>query len=82
MLRAQLSVAGLVAALAVAAAGCGGGGGGSSTVSADGSSTVGPYVTAAAETFQRENEGVNVTVSPRASTISSSGFVHASGIPA
>ncbi len=42
-------------------AGCGGGGGGDA-VSADGSSTVGPYVTAAAEGFQQENEGVNVTV--------------------
>ncbi len=62
MSRVHLSIVGLAGALALVAAGCGGGGGGSSTVSADGSSTVGPYVTAAAETFQRENEGVNVTV--------------------
>jgi phosphate transport system substrate-binding protein len=49
-------------AIAVSAAGCGGGdsaGGGS--ISADGSSTVGPYVTAAAEGF-RDAGGGNVTV--------------------
>ena len=54
-------VAAAVLALALLAAGCGGGGGGG-TVSADGSSTVGPYVTSAAEDFQGDNEGVNVTV--------------------
>ena len=57
--------------LAAAAAGCGGGdddaggdtsGGLSGRVQADGSSTVGPFVTAAAERFQRENSGVQVTV--------------------
>src|SRR5215211_7105136 len=49
-------------AIAVSAAGCGGNdssGGGS--ISADGSSTVGPYVTAAAEGF-RDAGGGNVTV--------------------
>jgi phosphate transport system substrate-binding protein len=62
----------LVLALAVAA-GCGGddgddaaggdtSGGLSGRVEADGSSTVGPFVTAAAERFQRENSGVQVTV--------------------
>lgn len=54
-------------ALAASAAGlgllvaCGGGGGGSS-IQADGSSTVGPFMTAAAERFQGENSDVNVTV--------------------
>ena len=49
------------AALAILSAGCGGGGEGGA-VKADGSSTVGPYVTSAAEGFQKENEGVDVTV--------------------
>jgi phosphate transport system substrate-binding protein len=62
MSRVHVSVVGLLGVLGLLAAGCGGGGGGSSTVSVDGSSTVGPYVTAAAETFQRDTEGVNVTV--------------------
>jgi phosphate transport system substrate-binding protein len=46
-----------------AAVGCGGGddGGGSSVISADGSSTVGPFVTKAAEDF-KDAEGVDVTV--------------------
>jgi phosphate transport system substrate-binding protein len=34
----------------------------SDTITADGSSTVGPYVTAAAEGFQRRNRGARVTV--------------------
>ena len=55
----------LVAVAALALAACGGddnGGSGSGTIRADGSSTVGPLSTAAAERFQRENEGVRVTV--------------------
>jgi phosphate transport system substrate-binding protein len=53
--------------LALAAAGCGGddsksSGGASGTIEADGSSTVGPFVTAAAERFQREHPDVHVTV--------------------
>jgi phosphate transport system substrate-binding protein len=67
----------LVAALAVAAAGCGRddddeeAGGGATTaeasdlsgrIEADGSSTVGPFTTAGAEGFQRDNPGVQVTV--------------------
>ena len=54
----------LVATLGLAACGSDddGGGGGSATIRADGSSTVGPLTTAAAERFQRENEGVRVTV--------------------
>jgi len=58
----RISTAVTTAALALVAAGCGGGGGSSSTISADGSSTVGPYVTAAAENFQKESDGVNITV--------------------
>src|SRR3712207_373116 len=34
----------------------------SGKITADGSSTVGPYVTAAAEVFQRRNRGVQITV--------------------
>jgi phosphate transport system substrate-binding protein len=44
-----------LALLTATAAGCGGGGSGG-TISADGSSTVGPYVTAAAEDFQAESD--------------------------
>jgi phosphate transport system substrate-binding protein len=50
-----------LALLTLTAAGCGGGGSGG-TISADGSSTVGPYVTAAAENFQAENDDVQITV--------------------
>ena len=47
----------------VALAGCGGDGdGGSGTIRSDGSSTVGPFMQAAAERFQQENEGTRVTV--------------------
>jgi phosphate transport system substrate-binding protein len=57
--------AGAIAAAAMIAAGCGGDEGGSGngggTVTADGSSTVGPYVTSAAESFRNEG-GANVTV--------------------
>ena len=52
-------------AIATSVSACGGDDGDSGsggTISADGSSTVGPYVTSAAEGFQKENEGVNVTV--------------------
>jgi phosphate transport system substrate-binding protein len=49
--------------LVLATAGCGGGddGGGGSVISADGSSTVGPFVTKAAEDF-KDAAGVDVTV--------------------
>jgi len=54
------------AALAVTACGGSGGGGGgdglSGRITADGSSTVGPLVTFAAEQFQREHSGVQITV--------------------
>jgi phosphate transport system substrate-binding protein len=55
----------LIATAALALAACGGddnGGSGGGTIRADGSSTVGPLTTAAAERFQGENEGVRVTV--------------------
>jgi phosphate transport system substrate-binding protein len=56
-----LSAALAVAALA-AAAGNAGGSKLKGTITADGSSTVGPYTTAAAEGFHKLNSGVNVTV--------------------
>ena len=55
----------LIAVAALTLAACGGdddGGSGGGTIRADGSSTVGPLTTAAAERFQGENEGVRVTV--------------------
>jgi phosphate transport system substrate-binding protein len=65
----------LLGLVALLAAGCGrddsnssgtttsaGGSDLSGRIEADGSSTVGPYTTAAAERFQRENSGVQVTV--------------------
>jgi phosphate transport system substrate-binding protein len=50
-----------VCLLAAAVAGCGGGGGGP-TIVADGSSTVGPFATRAAENFKDVNADVEVTV--------------------
>ena len=59
-------ISGLLAGLAVlvlVAAGCGGDDGGSGgVITADGSSTVGPFVTKAAEDFKATEEGVDVTV--------------------
>jgi phosphate transport system substrate-binding protein len=60
-MKRKLAVVAL-AALAFAAAGCGGGGGGGGNrIEADGSSTVGPFTTAAAERFRQEQD-VDVTV--------------------
>jgi phosphate transport system substrate-binding protein len=59
--RARALVAVTLTLLTATVAGCGGGGSGG-TVTADGSSTVGPYVTAAAEDFQAENDDVQITV--------------------
>ena len=59
--RVTIGLAASVAALALVAAGCGGGDGGEGTISADGSSTVGPFTTKAAEDFKAAG-GVNVTV--------------------
>ncbi|HEX4930167.1 MAG TPA: PstS family phosphate ABC transporter substrate-binding protein [Gaiellaceae bacterium] len=76
--REQLIKAALLLGLIALLAGCGGGRGGdasgtttaatgsdsdlSGRIEIDGSSTVGPYTTAAAERFQRENSGVQITV--------------------
>jgi len=51
-----------VGLLAIAAAGCGGGNGGGDVITADGSSTVGPFTTKAVEDFRAENEDVQITV--------------------
>jgi phosphate transport system substrate-binding protein len=61
MTRSCAALLSLVA-IAMCAVGCGGGdSGGGGSISADGSSTVGPYVTAAAEGF-RDAGGGNVTI--------------------
>jgi phosphate transport system substrate-binding protein len=62
-MRSRVSIALLVAVstLALVAAGCGGGGSGSGVITADGSSTVGPFTTKAAEDFKASG-GVDVTV--------------------
>ena len=54
----------LILVVALTALGCGGGSGsdGGGTITADGSSTVGPYMTAAAEDFQKENPDAKITV--------------------
>ena len=57
-MRGTLTVCLLAAAML---AGCGGGGGGQ-TILADGSSTVGPFTTRAAENFKEQNPDVEVTV--------------------
>jgi phosphate transport system substrate-binding protein len=60
-MKKALVVAALAAGL-LAAAATAGVGALSGTVTADGSSTVGPYATAAAEGFQRKNKGARVTI--------------------
>jgi phosphate transport system substrate-binding protein len=57
------TLAALLALVAIAASACGGddSGSGGGALSADGSSTVGPYVTSAAESF-RDESGTDVTV--------------------
>jgi phosphate transport system substrate-binding protein len=74
MTKTMRSTLTILAALTLAAAGCGGdddggeaaGTGGDASLSgriqADGSSTVGPFTTRAAEDFQKESSGVQVTV--------------------
>lgn len=53
----------LLAVVVIVASECSGGEGGSGgTIEADGSSTVGPYVTRAAEVFRRENADVRITI--------------------
>jgi phosphate transport system substrate-binding protein len=61
--RLAIAFAAMVVVAAVAvAAGTAGGSGLRGTITADGSSTVGPYATAAAESFQRKHSGVKITV--------------------
>jgi len=59
--RALLTLLGSIAVVGLVAAGCGGGGRGGEAISADGSSTVGPFTTKAAEDFKAQG-GVDVTV--------------------
>ena len=59
--RRLIVVAAGTAALALVASACGGGGGSGGTITADGSSTVGPFTTKAAEDFKAQG-GVDVTV--------------------
>jgi phosphate transport system substrate-binding protein len=58
--RLTITLLGAITTLALAGAGCGGGDGGGA-ISADGSSTVGPFTTKAAEDFKDEG-GADVTV--------------------
>ena len=60
-IRRKMRILAAVAALVPAVAGCGGDNGGGATVTSDGSSTVGPFVTKAAEDFKAA-EDVDVTV--------------------
>jgi len=60
--RALTILAVSTATLTLVAAGCGGGDAGSGTITADGSSTVGPFTTKAAEDFRTENPDVQITV--------------------
>jgi phosphate transport system substrate-binding protein len=57
----RLASAAAVASALILVAGCGGGGGGQ-TILADGSSTVAPFTTRAAENFKQQSPDVNVTV--------------------
>ena len=59
--RVPITLAVSTAALALVAAGCGGSDSGGGTIAADGSSTVGPFTTKAAEDFKAAG-GVDVTV--------------------
>jgi phosphate transport system substrate-binding protein len=64
--HAIITVLASVVALSLLAAGCGGdddgGSGASGTITSDGSSTVGPFTTKAAEDYRDENPDVNITV--------------------
>ncbi len=57
----RLAAAAVLSCALLLAAGCGGGGG-SDAILADGSSTVGPFTTRAAENFKQQNADVEVTV--------------------
>jgi phosphate transport system substrate-binding protein len=58
----SITVLASFAALALVASGCGGSDGGGGSISADGSSTVGPFTTKAAEDFRAQDEDVQITV--------------------
>jgi phosphate transport system substrate-binding protein len=66
--RALLTLLACIAVLGLVSAGCGGdddeggNGGANGTITIDGSSTVGPFATRAAEDFRQENSSVDVTV--------------------
>jgi phosphate transport system substrate-binding protein len=61
--RGIITLIASVATLMLVGAGCGGGGDdGGGVITADGSSTVGPFTTKAAEDFQAENPDVQITV--------------------
>jgi phosphate transport system substrate-binding protein len=60
--RTPNSLAASTAILVLLATGCGGGASDGSTITADGSSTVGPFTTKAAEDFRAENADVQITV--------------------
>jgi phosphate transport system substrate-binding protein len=61
-MRALTPLAASMAVLALLASACGGGGSGGEVITADGSSTVGPFTTKAAEDFRKENADVQITV--------------------
>ncbi len=60
--RSAITLLGSIATLALIAAGCGGGDSSSDVITADGSSTVGPFTTRAAEDFRGDNPDVQITV--------------------
>ncbi len=60
--RAAIPLLVFCVTLAFVAAGCGGGDSGGATITADGSSTVGPFTTRAAEDFRDDNPDVQITV--------------------
>ncbi len=60
--RLAITLLGSIATLALIAAGCGGGDSSSDVITADGSSTVGPFTTRAAEDFRGDNPDVQITV--------------------
>jgi phosphate transport system substrate-binding protein len=60
--RTSLGLLGSIAILVLAAAGCGGDDSSTGTITADGSSTVGPFTTRAAEDFRDDNPDVQITV--------------------
>ncbi len=57
-----IGISAVVAAGTLALAACGSGGGNAGSVRADGSSTVAPFTSAAAEMFRAQNPDINVTV--------------------